>query len=91
MVKPNVVYGEEDIEFLEDLKYVVEHHGEFMFDYKGKEYRIEFLHGKLCAYLDEANTPEYFFEDLDDLMEHYLLDGVPFKDIIPDIEAYGAL
>ena len=90
MVKPNVVYDEDDLEFLEVLKYVVEHHCELDFDYKGKAYKIEFLHGKLCAYLNEANTPEYSFEDLDDLMEHYLVDGVPFKDIIPEIDAYGA-
>ena len=40
-------------------------------------------------YLDERDTPEYYFEDLDDLLEHYIIDGVPFKDIIPKIEFCG--
>ena len=89
MVKSNVIYDESDLEFLDALKYVVEHHCELDFDYNGKAYKIEIKDGKLCAYLDEANTPEYYFADLDDLLEHYLLDGVPFKDKIPEIEAYG--
>ena len=91
MVTSNVIYDQEDLEFLNTLKYVVEHHSELEFDYNGKGYRIEFIDGKLCAYLDEADTPEHYFVDLDDLLEHYLLDGVPFKDKIPEIGAYGAL
>ena len=90
-MESNVVYNKDDLELLDALKYVVEHHSEFVFDYNGKEYRIEYKDGKLCAYLDEADTPEYYFVDLDDLLEHYLLDGVAFKDKIPEIDGYGAL
>lgn len=85
----NVTYDASDKEFLDVLKYVVEHGMEMSFNYNGEEYKIGYEHGKLCAYLNNANTPEHYFVDLDDLLEHYLLDGVPFKDKIPEIQSYG--
>lgn len=89
MVKSNVVYDEEDLEFLEFLRIIVKHNSEATFTCRGLTYRIEAPCGKPFAYLDERDTPEYYFEDLDDLLEHYIIDGVPFKDIIPEIDSYG--
>lgn len=90
MEKNNIVYDEEDLEFLDFLRSIVEHNMEMFFTLKGLTYRIEAPGGKPFAYLDERDTPEYYFEDLDDLLEHYIIDGVPFKEILHEIDSYGA-
>lgn len=91
MTKNNVIYDEEDLEMLEGLKYCIATCGEFYFEYRGREYKIGYEQGKLCGYLVEPNTPEYPFKDFDDIMENYIIEGKPFKDIVHDIEGYGLL
>ena len=89
MIKNNVVYNEEDLEFLDFLQLVIEQNMEMFFTLKGLTYRIEAPCGKPFAYLNKKDSPEYYFENLDDLLEHYMIDGVPFKDLIPEIDSYG--
>lgn len=89
MTNNNVMYDEEDLELIRAMKEILAGCTEFVFSYKGKTYRIEPVDGKLVAYLEEENSPESMFSDLDDLMQHYIVEGLPFKDIVPEIDDYG--
>lgn len=88
MTKNNIIYDEEDLKFIRDMKECFNSCCEFIFLYKDKWYRIEPADGKLLAYLEETGSREYLFDDLDDLIEHYIVEGLPFKDIIPEINEY---
>lgn len=91
MTKNNVEYDEEDIEFVNIIRYVVEHNGELEFECGGKEYRIDYVGDKLCASLNQVDAEWHFFDGFDDLMDNFLLDGIALKDRIPDIGDYGVL
>lgn len=88
MTKNNVIYDEEDLEMLSDLKDAKENGLDFIFTYRGNSYRIEFVSGIVLAYMEKENAMEFRFQNIDDLMEHYMIDGEPFKTIIPEIDSY---
>lgn len=88
MTKNNVIYDEEDLEMLSDLKDAKENGLDFIFTYRGNSYRIEFVSGIVLAYMEKENAMEFRFQNIDDLMEHYMIDGEPFKNIIPEIDSY---
>lgn len=81
----------EDKEFLENLTYGFSVHEEMEFGYAGKDYRIDYKDEKIMVYENVEGTPEYFFDDQEDFMEHFMLDGLPFKDRIPEIDSFGMI
>ena len=91
MVKPNVPYDEADREILDDFLYAFEHNCEAEFVYAGKTYRVNYNQDGIVVYEDKKDSPEFYFADGEDFLEHFLLDGVPFKDKIPALEGYDVL
>lgn len=92
MTKSNVIYDEEDLELLDSIKSLMLHNSDMEFYYFDKRFRIEYMDKQFCAYCcEDGYVDKRYFKNFDDLMENYIVDGKPFKEIIPEIECYGLL
>ncbi len=69
---------EDELAFLEDLRECEKCLTEVPFDYKGREFIIDPHGEKICVYENTKNSKEYFFKDMDDFFENFILDGVSF-------------
>ena len=87
MVKLNVPYNDEDREVLMLFYYKVgKCHFEMDFGYNDIDYHINVEDDRFVAYENAEGTPEYSFDSIDDLLEHFMLDGKPLKDLIPELD-----
>ena len=71
-----------EIEFLDMLQYE-----ETTFFYKGKQYNI--CHPDDLFYVRESSWPmdvDLSFQDADDLLDHWIIQGRPFRNILPEID-----
>lgn len=62
-------------------------YNEPVFLYKGKEYSI--CHPSNTFYVREASWPanqDIMFHDVNDLLNNWLIEGMPFKEILSDID-----
>lgn len=89
MVNPDVSYDEVDRAIFDDFLYAFEHNCEAEFAYAGSTYCLNYNENGIVVYEDKEGSPEFCFADGEDFMEHFLLDGVPFKNKIPELEEYS--
>ena len=78
--------NEEEKEMVDDLIYLYETGQEFFFCYKERSYRFNYSGDKILVYEDKEGTPEYLFDDLEDFMQHFEIDGKPFQEFFFDDE-----
>lgn len=53
------------------------------FGYNGKWYYICPMDGKYSC--GEANKDDTIFHSIDDMLEHFIIQGKPLKDVLPNI------
>ena len=75
---------DEDLEFLDMLKGDLEYSNENLLEYNGKIFSIEPCMDKIEVY----TGPDIFetYEDFDDLLLNFKIDGVPMIELIKDID-----
>ena len=81
--------NEEQKQTVDDLIYMYETGQEFFFTYKGRIYHFDYSggqSGKICVYEEKAGTPEFLFDDLEDFMQHFEIDGKSFQEFFFDDE-----
>ena len=76
--------SDEDLEFLDMLKGDLEYLNENLLEYNGIAFSIEPCDCKIVVYTDD----EVFetFENFDDLLLNFKIDGVPMIELIKDID-----
>lgn len=57
------------------------------FEYNGKEYTIAQPKGFFTVYAEDSPSDEdLVFETSDDLLEHWMIQGKPLKDIVSELD-----
>lgn len=57
------------------------------FEYNGKEYAISSPNGVFCVYAEDSPPDEdLIFETVDDLLEHWMIQGKPLKEIVKELD-----
>lgn len=83
-----------DKELIDDMYYAVSHNEDMRFTYNGKEYFISYenyKNGKIQVSENYIGAPKSFFDNLDDFLEHYAIDGKPFLELLPDITTFDCI
>ena len=71
---------------VEKFKEIIQYN-EPSFGYRGKEYSICHPADKFYVWSeDQPQDNDLEFNDANDLLEHWMIHGRPFKDILPDID-----
>lgn len=57
------------------------------FDYNGFEYAISQPNGAFCVYAEDSPADEdLLFDTVDDLLENWMIQGKPLKDILEELD-----
>lgn len=57
------------------------------FEYNGKEYAIASPNGVFCVYAEDSPSDEdLLFQTADDLLEHWIIQGKPLKEIVRELD-----
>lgn len=77
----------DDIEFVSDMREDIENQNEIILEYKGKSFVLE-PSGKTVQVVETAEQVAEKYDDFDDLLLNYKIDGKPLIELVKYLE-YG--